>query len=74
MTNTTNTVSKIKILGWNCQSFEPKYHETLNYLLKHKIDIALFSETWLKPNKKIHIPRYRLYRLDRQSGDHGVLL
>lgn len=71
MTNTTNTVSKIKILSWNCQSIVPKYDECLDYLSRHGIHIALFNETWLKTNKKLNFPNYRFYRIDRQSGDHG---
>src|ERR1700744_2410129 len=71
MSNTTNSVSKIKILSWNCQSIVPKFNETFDYLTKHKIKIALFSETWLKLNKRINFPGYRFYRLDRQSGEHG---
>lgn len=71
MSNTTNSVSKIKILSWNCQSIVPKLNETFDYLMKHKIKIALFSETWLKANKKINFPGYRFYRLDRQSDEHG---
>lgn len=71
MTNTTNTVSKIKILSWNYQSIVPKYYETLEYIRKHSIDVVLFSETWLETNKKVSFPRYRFYRVDRKSGDHG---
>ena len=67
----TNNVSKIKILSWNCQSLIPKFHETLDYLLKHKISVALFSETWLRTNDKIYLPHYRFYRTDRQTGEHG---
>ncbi len=71
MSNTTNTVSKIKILSWNCQSIVPKFDETLDYLVKHKINVAHFSETWLKTIKRLYFPHYRIYRLDRQSGEHG---
>lgn len=71
MSNTTNPVSKIKILSWNCQSLAPKYNESVDYILNNNIDIALFSETWLKNNTKMYFPYHRFYRLDRQSGDLG---
>ena len=71
MSNDTNIVNRIKTLSFNCQSIKPKLYEIYNYLSYKNIDIACFSETWLKDSDKICLPSYRVYRVDRQSGDHG---
>lgn len=65
------SISQLNIVSWNCQSIINKICETSDFLLKHDIDIALFTETWLTPNKNIHIPNYTTYRFDRISGQHG---
>lgn len=71
MANTTNIVSKIKILSFNCQSLKPKLYEIIDYLIRNKIDVACFNDTWLKGLEKITIPGYIFYRVDRQSGELG---
>jgi hypothetical protein len=36
-----------------------------------KTDVALFSETQLKPHMKFYIPNYDFYRADHQDGHRG---
>jgi hypothetical protein len=36
-----------------------------------KIDVALFSDTRLKPHRRIYIPNYDINRTDREDGHKG---
>ena len=60
-----------KILYWNAQSIHPKRSEIFDYLCENKIDVALFQETWLKPNLGFDHPLYHCYRLDRIDAKCG---
>lgn len=71
MSNTAAVVSKIKTLSFNCQSLKPKLNEIVDRLIHKQIDVACFSETWLNDVDRILFPGYSIYRVDRQSGDHG---
>lgn len=71
MANNQHGINTIKIMSWNSQSILNKIPETHNHLEVNDIDVALFTETWLTPQKHIHIPNYTTYRLDRSDGLHG---
>lgn len=70
MYNKTNTTN-IKIMCWNAQSIMPKLIELIDFLNSNPIDIIVVTETWLNKSKKMYIPNYIIYRLDRQDGNHG---
>ena len=58
----------------NTMSFAPKIDE-IAYTIKQKnLDLALFTETWLKesiPDQSIETAGYQIFRRDRKNGSHG---
>lgn len=66
-----HNLNKLRILYWNSQSLHHKSLEVFDYLSHNNIDLALFSETWLKPNRNLSHPQYILYRSDRVEQEHG---
>lgn len=63
--------NNLKILYWNAQSIREKSVETFDYLCTNNIDIALFQETWLKPNHSLYHHKYKIYRYDRLDRTGG---
>ena len=58
----------------NCMSIVPKIDEVSFFIKQHYIEIAMFSETWLRdsiPDGPIEIRDYRLFRRDRKIRAHG---
>ena len=58
----------------NVMSITPKIDEIRSVVLDLKIDIAAFTETWLRDSIQdtiIDIPGYQIYRKDRNGGLHG---
>ena len=58
----------------NCMSITPKIDEISFVLHNQDIEIAFFSETWLKqsvPDSCINIENYRVFRRDRENRLHG---
>ncbi|KAJ8892187.1 hypothetical protein PR048_004767 [Dryococelus australis] len=49
--------SNLIILTWNAHSLKYNYCELIRFMKHHKIDIALISETHLKPKKLLEYPR-----------------
>ena len=52
----------------------PKIDEIAHAVQQQNIDIALFTETWLKesiPDDPISIEGLQLYRRDRKNQEHG---
>lgn len=66
-----NSTKKLSILCWNAQSIHNKLTETFSYLNEKKIDIALFSETWLNQNHTTTNDEYTTYRHDRMDRNGG---
>ena len=68
----------LKIVNWNGRSILPKRIEFFDFLVRHKIDVATVSETWLKQSNSFYHPEYRCIRGDRQSSSNerggGVLI
>jgi hypothetical protein len=48
-------------------------HELSKQLQDLHVDVALFSETRLKPHDRFHIQNYRFYRIDRHPERKGEL-
>lgn len=65
----------LKIAYWNASGITKKIHELQTFILQHKIDIILLSETHLSPAKKLKITIFHTYRNDlpprRGSPAHG---
>lgn len=68
----TNTLTRdLKVISWNAQSLFPKSHEVIDFFESNVYDVICFSETWLQYFHKLYFPSYKLYRIDRQTGDGG---
>ena len=58
----------------NVMSLSPKIDEVRLVIKKTGVDIAVFTETWLKhviPDSVVHIPGYNIIRKDRVERTHG---
>ena len=59
----------INIILWNTTSVKTKILELHNFLLRHHIDIALITETWLTPTDTIRLQGYEIIRRDRPTSN-----
>ena len=58
----------------NVRSLAPKIDEVSEFLLRHQIDLAFITETWLKESiddSVISISGYCVFRRDRETDCHG---
>lgn len=58
----------------NCHSIIHKKPEISQFLLNKKIQVACFSETWLKASDNFSIPNFICYRVDRPYGGVCILV
>ena len=56
------------IANWNACSLRNKHVELLDFLGEKEVDIAVITETHLKPEVNIFLPGFQLVRLDRISA------
>jgi exonuclease III len=61
----------LKILSFNANGILRQRHELSKQLEDLRIDVALFSETHLKPYEKFFLQNYHVYRIDRYPGRKG---
>ena len=61
----------IKIANWNACSIRNKNYELVDFLNVHKIDIAIITETHLKPEVNMFLPDFRFVWLDRAYSSGG---
>ena len=61
----------LKIVAFNANGISRQRHEFSKQLQDQKIDVALLSETHLKPHERFYIPNYFFYRTDRFPGRKG---
>jgi hypothetical protein len=61
----------LKIIALNANSTGRQAYEFRKRSQVLKIDVALFSERYLKPHVRFHIPNYDIYRTDREDGHKG---
>lgn len=62
---------QLSIICWNSQGIRNKIVEFLHFLNQNNIDIALISESWLKPEHTMLLPGYKTYRNDRIGRNGG---
>jgi exonuclease III len=61
----------LKIVAFNVNGIWRQRHELSKQLQNLHIDVALLSETHLKPHERFFIPNYHTYRTDRFPGRKG---
>jgi len=62
----------INVLYWNANGLTNKMLALLDHLMRHNVDVACISETFLKPNSKLDShPDYVVHRLDRVDRPKG---
>jgi exonuclease III len=61
----------LKVIAFNANGISRQRHEFSKQLQEQKIDVALLSETHLKPRERFCIPNYHVYRTDRYPGRKG---
>ena len=62
----------LKVLALNCQAIQKQKYELETYLQQKGIDIALFSETFLKATHHFKLRNYLIYRKDRPTRGGGT--
>jgi hypothetical protein len=61
----------LKVLALSANGIGRQRCELSKQLQKLHIDVALLSETHLKPHERFFIPNYHFYRTDRFPGRKG---
>lgn len=68
----------LNVVNWNSRSILPKRIEFFDFLIRHQVDIATVTETWLAPQNSFHHPQFNCIRADRRSRNNerggGVLI
>jgi hypothetical protein len=61
----------LKVLAFSANGIGRQLYELSKQLQELRIDVALLSETYLKPHERFFIPCYHFYRTDRFPGRKG---
>lgn len=61
----------LRILNWNAHSLANKKLELLQFFNEHHIDVAVLTETHLKPEVNFCLPDHSFVRLDRTTSAGG---
>jgi hypothetical protein len=61
----------LKVIAFNGNGILRQRYELSKQLQDLHIDVALFSETHLKPHERFYIQNYHFYRIDRHPGRKG---
>lgn len=69
----------LRVVNWNGRSVHSKQLEFFNFAQRRNIDVAVITETWLRPNISFLHPNFSCIRLDRPANDEvgrggGVLI
>jgi hypothetical protein len=67
----TSANRPLKVLAFNRNGIGRQRYELSKQLQDQHIDVALFSETHLKPHERFFIPNFHFYRTDRYPGRKG---
>jgi hypothetical protein len=65
---TTRIRRPLKIVAFNTNGIVRQRYELTTQLQDLHVDVALFSETHLKPQERFFISNYYFYRTDRHPG------
>jgi hypothetical protein len=66
-----NVNRPLKVVAFNVNDIGRQAYELRKQLQDLKIDVALFTETHLKPHMRFYIPNYHIHRNDRLDGNKG---
>ena len=74
----SNTLA-LRLVNWNGRSVHSKQVEFFDFVGRYNIDIAVVTETWLRPSISFNHPNFHCIRLDRPVNDEvdrggGVLI
>jgi hypothetical protein len=61
----------LKVIAFNANGFWMQCYEVSKQLQGLFIDVALLSETHLKPHERLFLPNYHFYRNDRFPARKG---
>jgi hypothetical protein len=61
----------LKFIAFSAGGIERQTYEVGKHLKDLKINLAMFSETHLKPHMRIYIPNYDIYQTDREDERQG---
>jgi hypothetical protein len=61
----------LKVIAFNANGIGRQRYELSKELEDLHLDMALFSETHLKPCERFFIPNYHFYWIDRYPGRKG---
>lgn len=66
-------LDELNVLYYNARSIcaKAKADELFNFIKSHNIDVALISETWLKPENSFSSKDFKIYRFDRPGIRKG---
>lgn len=64
----------MSIMQWNARSAVSNKQSLQKLLSDNKVDVALISETWFKPNSVINFDNFNLIRKDRYDGKAGTAI
>lgn len=60
-------LNEIKLVNWNANGIKSKKSTVIEFLSRHKIDVACITETHLKNTDTFRINGFNVYRTDRDS-------
>jgi hypothetical protein len=69
--NANNSSHTSKTIAFNANGIGWQAYEVRKQWQDLKIDLALFSDTHLKPHMRFYIPDYDIYRTDRGDEHKG---
>jgi hypothetical protein len=62
----------LKVIAFNANDIWRQRYELSKQLQDLHVDVAMFSETHLKPHERFFIPNYHFYRTDRFPGRKNI--
>jgi exonuclease III len=67
----TTVHRRLKVIAFNANGIRRQAYKVTKQWQELKINVALFSETRLKPHGSFYIPNYDIHRGDREDGHKG---
>lgn len=62
----------LRIVNWNGRSIHSKQLELFDFAERQNIDVAVITETWLRPNISLLHPNFCCVRFDRPSSAEDI--